>query len=331
MESLISSQGRISLASQAALARLSAHEFFQGDLEMEAGPTGSFGFRKSIQFPISLTHLTAFRCQMGYRRNWAHIRANQVGFRVIWFIRKGSLKVVRSQGSHVVSAGQATFIDSGTPFHAKTLGDENGDYESYQLLVPGHLFLPYLQEADRLATSLDLSTPDAARVIEILDLLVRNGRRMSQRLVTTLCHGLLASIADVLDQQQVNITRQSRLFAERFAEVSRHISAHLDEPSLSLESVVSDLGISSRYLCYIFQANRTTFSEFLWKSRLDRAHALLLKTAKDVPIQEIAGSVGFKSSAHFSRLFKAAFALTPSQFRARHAGSRSAAGQPLQA
>lgn len=330
MQSLVATQGKISDASRNALARVSAREFFSGDLDILSGPTGSFDVRKAMHFPISVTHLTASSCELGYRRSWTHIRANQVGLRVIWVLRRGVLQVVRSHGSQEVRAGQVTFIDSSVPFYARTRGDEWGEYESFQLVVPGHLFLRHLQEADRLAAPLDLVGPQAPMVGGILDLLARSGEKLSRRLAGTLAEGLLAALAGELDHQQAKISRHERLAAERLAEVSAYISANLSDSGLTFEQVARHFGISARYLCYVLKANGTSFSELLWQGRLEKAHALLLAASSSTQgsIADIARLSGFKSAAHFSRLFKAAFAVSPSQFRAANAGREPSDFEP---
>lgn len=323
MRSLVSTNGKISPAARNSLAKISSREFFEGDLEVEARSTGNFGFYKALQYPVALTRLSASYCRLGYRRGWAHIRRNQVGFRVIWFVQKGSLQVTRSFGNNIVEAGQATFIDSNTPFYAKTRCDEHGEYESFQLMVPGYLFFPFLQEADRLARPLDLSGPEASTIREIVSLLGRTGERMSQQVASSLSEGLLASIADLLEQQNALVARNDRRGAERFAEFQSYIEGNLEDPSLSLESTVAHLGVSARYLGYVLQANDTTFSKILWKGRLQRARDRLRNSCPDVSIEQIAKSSGFKTSAHFSRLFKAEFAITPSLYRKRSIDSCS--------
>jgi AraC-like DNA-binding protein len=55
---------------------------------------------------------------------------------------------------------------------------------------------------------------------------------------------------------------------------------------------------------------------YLWQARLERA-GLLLRTrgAHDSSIQEIAWQCGFTTAAHFSRLFKRQYGVSPSDFR----------------
>src|SRR3546814_10173439 len=115
-------------------------------LETDPADTPDVTFDKALGFPISLTHLTC-RASVAYRRSWRHIRNNKVGVRVIWFVRKGSLKIARSQGTCTSEDGEAGIIESNAPIHANIHCDENGLHEPFQdqkstRLTPGHLYAP---------------------------------------------------------------------------------------------------------------------------------------------------------------------------------------------
>jgi AraC-like DNA-binding protein len=75
--------------------------------------------------------------------------------------------------------------------------------------------------------------------------------------------------------------------------------------------------VSPRYLSYLLKDGNTTFSDLLWGRRLAKATEWLLSAAMcDRMVQEIAFMAGFKSAAHFSRMFKAHHGCSPKEFRA---------------
>jgi len=106
MERLFSNFGRAAQNVRNAWAEISRREFYDGDLEVAGGDMSDLLFEKAMHYPISLTHLTS-RTTLSYRRTSQHIRNNRVGFRVIWFVRQGSLKIVRTQGVCVIRATDA--------------------------------------------------------------------------------------------------------------------------------------------------------------------------------------------------------------------------------
>ena len=80
--------------------------------------------------------------------------------------------------------------------------------------------------------------------------------------------------------------------------------------------VAKGCGISPRYLSFLLRLKGTSFSELVWDQRLDKAREWLAASdPRDISISEIAYGVGFKSPAHFSRMFKRVFGVNPREFR----------------
>ena len=91
---------------------------------------------------------------------------------------------------------------------------------------------------------------------------------------------------------------------------------------ISLASVADTLHISPEYLSRTFKKQTgTNFNNYLNNIRLQ--HALELLKDYEMPISEIAMQTGFQSPAYFSKCFKAAFGLSPQQWKAseKHFGN----------
>jgi len=315
MQRVFSTQSEASHDLVTTWARLSEREFFDGDLEVDPDGRLEFSFDKALAYPVSLTRLST-RCNLAYRRAWRHIRSNKIGSRVIWFVSKGTLRIARSQGSCEVAEGRAAIVDSSSPFHAKAVPGPDGQYESIQLTVPAHMFLAHLQNADKLTEPFNLGTPQGQVVHRLLDVLLTDGERMSQRAVKPLVESLLEAISDCLGDRGAAVSGRQRLADKRLSDIKNYILMNLSDPELCYDRVAANCGISPRYLCYVLKSHNTSFSELLWKNRLPRARDLLLSpAARDFPIHEIAFMCGFKSAAHFSRMFNAAYGCPPRQFR----------------
>lgn len=76
------------------------------------------------------------------------------------------------------------------------------------------------------------------------------------------------------------------------------------------------MGISPRYLQDLFHSESWTVSEWIWSRRLEKARRDLLDPllARE-SITQIALACGFGDLAHFSRRFKAAYAMSPREYR----------------
>lgn len=100
------------------------------------------------------------------------------------------------------------------------------------------------------------------------------------------------------------------------ARVKLYVQTHLAEPDLSIERIAREMRCSKRYLHRVFEDEDCSLDRYIWQSRLDRCHtALGASGAMRKSIAEIAFACGFNSSAHFCRMFKHRFGLSPSDFR----------------
>jgi AraC-like DNA-binding protein len=102
----------------------------------------------------------------------------------------------------------------------------------------------------------------------------------------------------------------------RLRSVKSYIDAHLSEPDLSLSDIARSNRISLRYLHQLFRQTDMSASEWLRLRRLQRSYDLLSSSRYATQsITEIAYSMGFNSSSHFSNLFRAHFGVRPSVVR----------------
>jgi AraC-like DNA-binding protein len=112
--------------------------------------------------------------------------------------------------------------------------------------------------------------------------------------------------------------RRSSTIAPRdqlFARISDDIEARLNDVNLSPNKIAEANGISIRYLYTLFGEQGETVSGWVRRRRLLRCRAELDAAGAEASITEIAYRWGFNDSAHFSRLFKASFGKSPTQYR----------------
>jgi AraC-like DNA-binding protein len=104
--------------------------------------------------------------------------------------------------------------------------------------------------------------------------------------------------------------------------VRNYIDEHLSDSNLSLGDIAKNNGISLRTLHQLFHPMGMSASEWLRTRRLQRCYDLLTSPQRETKtITEIAYSMGFNSSSHFSNLFRAQFGLRPSDVRKTSAAS----------
>ncbi|GAA1580681.1 helix-turn-helix domain-containing protein [Leucobacter aridicollis] len=118
--------------------------------------------------------------------------------------------------------------------------------------------------------------------------------------------------ADVLDASPAQ-RDPHQLLLQR---ICGYIDEHLGSPELSPGSIAAAHYISKRHLHVLFRTADTTVSSWIRDRRLERSRADLRDPAlADRTVAAIAMKWGFGDAAHFSRVFKATYGVSPREFR----------------
>jgi AraC-like DNA-binding protein len=113
----------------------------------------------------------------------------------------------------------------------------------------------------------------------------------------------------------------------RLRSIQAYIEENLGDPNLSLTTIARENGVSLRYLHHLFRLVDMSASEWLRLRRLQRCHDLPTSPQQARrSITEIAYSMGFSSSSHFSNLFRAHFNARPSDVRGAAVAANPAKG-----
>ncbi|PVE97288.1 MULTISPECIES: helix-turn-helix domain-containing protein [unclassified Microbacterium] len=101
--------------------------------------------------------------------------------------------------------------------------------------------------------------------------------------------------------------------------IRSYIDRNLASTDLGPATIAAAHFISTRHLHGLFQEQGVTVSTWIRTRRLEQCRRDLLDPMlADRPVAAIAARWGFVDAAHFSRAFKAAFGVSPSEYRAAH-------------
>lgn len=110
--------------------------------------------------------------------------------------------------------------------------------------------------------------------------------------------------------------RTRGLRAARLKLAKSYIVAHSHRRDISISTLAASLNVTPRYVQRLFEADGTTFSDFLTSQRLARAHRLLCEPGlSQAAISTIAYDVGFGDLSYFNRRFRRQYGLTPREVR----------------
>ncbi|MGI5275014.1 helix-turn-helix domain-containing protein [Streptomyces rochei] len=88
------------------------------------------------------------------------------------------------------------------------------------------------------------------------------------------------------------------------------------DPQLTPQTVAAAHHLSTRHLHRLFQSEGVTVAALIRHRRIEQTRRELADPALlDLPVQAIAARCGFTASAHFSRAFRSAYGVSPSEYR----------------
>lgn len=238
---------------------------------------------------------------------------------VLDITRTGVARVDQGGQETLLRAGDMVLIDSSQPFRARhTTGTHEG------LVLPKALLpFPAADVAPLLAQRLPGNTGIGAVLIHCVHEALSAGSRYRDidllRLLDTaleLLTTLLAHELHTLHTLPPESHQQALL-----ARVESYVHQHLGDPDLSPQAVADAHHISLRRLQQVLAAAGLAPAALIRRTRLERCRRTLTDPAQSArTIQTIAARWGFTNHAHFCRLFRTAYGMSPSEYRAAHDG-----------
>jgi len=116
-------------------------------------------------------------------------------------------------------------------------------------------------------------------------------------------------IKDALKTGKYNITRI----------ITEYIEKHYMENDLNIMKIANETHISPAHISHIFKRSTgITVNTYITRYRIDKAKVLL--STSEIKLAEIADNIGFRDQNYFTKVFKKAAGLTPSQYREQYNG-----------
>jgi AraC-like DNA-binding protein len=273
------------------------------------------GSAPSFAAHVSLWHLDHLLLSHGsfsrqiFTRTPAMIRHDQLDH-VGLFIQASGQRICRTdKGEVTLEAGDALLADLAQPMVSLT-----SDGSSGTLYLPRELVEAELPCIDRLHGTV-LRDPAAqllARHIYALgDVLPQTTPEAMLHLAHATEEMALACLVAHTSGQTAVPEPVVPLVRRR---IERYIDAHLGEPDLDVGTICAAFSTSRSNLYRLFESHGGV-AGYIKGRRLHRIRAILLEGTDLRPMADIAGDYGFRTGAHFSREFRAAFGHAPGEMR----------------
>jgi AraC-like DNA-binding protein len=223
-------------------------------------------------------------------------------------VEAGAFQYRCETGEAIVAPGSILFGNAGESFGCAHL-DDRGNRRSV-VAITADLLEEAAAEAGaqpRFSTAIFAPGPQ--------NLAMQASIRQVARSREALEDVVVALLVDAFGLEQAPAGRSSEQEARRVLDVVRCLESHFDEPH-QLSDLAEAAGVSRfHFLRQFRRLVGTSPTQFLIGLRL-RAAAERLEEG-DAPVTEIAFDVGFNDISHFNQLFRRAYRMPPSRWRAR--------------
>jgi len=291
-------------------------EYYLGDYSIEAGSVIDVRADKKAVGSCSIIRLRS-KTRLFFKRSWSHIREDATDVAVLWFVKRGTLCVSHQCGYSIAKPGDFTITKSMTPFSIECQPDAESMHEVLHVIVPAHVLRRFFPQDVKTGFCISAQGREFAIAERILTDIFEDAGEVADHIAQLLVDSALLVLSDATKDRGICGPARQSLSDKRLQDVLKFIEVHLSDPKLSIAAVAKGCGISPRYLSFLLKIYGTPFSTLVWDKRLKIARQWVSSSKTgEASISEIAYRVGFKSPAHFSRMFKRAFNMSPRQYRA---------------
>lgn len=310
------SWARTCISNGAASVTSLRHDYYDCDLEsLSADRKVDVSVRRGMTSPYQVS-LTSARRRYAFWRSWEHMKHNKENIVILRYVRSGAFALTQCGVTMTVCAGQFCFSKSNVPFRWESQSDGMSLSEFYSVLLPVDLVHRYFVSGVPMKNSLAAQADRRLAMPTIFPLLVDQGQYLDHGVASMLVDTVLREAQQMAADADAEIDTRKHICEKRTEDILSYISLHLSNPDICASTVAKACGISQRYLCYLLKLKGTPFSELLWEERLKRTKEwLLVLDTRHYTISEIAYMNGFKTAAHFSRLFKNYWGCSPREYR----------------
>ena len=300
---------------QSAFRGARNQEYYLGDYSIEGGSVIDVRADKKAVGSCSIIRLRS-KTRLTFRRSWSHIREDATDVTVLWFVKRGRLCVSHQSGYSVAKAGDFLITKSMTPFFIECQTDDESVHEVLHVVVPTHVLRRFFPYEVRTGFSVSAAGHEFVVAEHILTDVFEDRGELADPTAQLLLDSALSVLSEAIKGRDVRPPVRQSVSDKRLQDVLTFIEIHVSDPKLSITTVAKGCGISHRYLSFLLKVHGTPFSTLIWEKRLKMASRWLCSSKpSEVSVSEIAYRVGFKSPAHFSRMFKRVFKVSPREYR----------------
>jgi AraC-like DNA-binding protein len=233
--------------------------------------------------------------------------------------------IVNLRGPHLVTHGGQELVLRDGEAALVSLGEvcsftHRPPGDILALRVPRNQFAPLVNGVDDCyMRRIPSATPALRLLTDYIKLVQGNQTSVApelQHLVAEHVHDLMAVMVGATRDAAASAEGRG-LRAARLHAIKQDIIRNIDQPDLSVATIAARHRCTPRFIQRLFEAEQTTFTDYVLSQRLARAHRMLTDPRRaGEKISSIAFDAGFADVSYFNRAFRQHYGDTPSGVRA---------------
>ncbi|MFD8079042.1 helix-turn-helix domain-containing protein [Streptomyces sp. NPDC059718] len=247
---------------------------------------------------------------------------------VLVHLQEAGVSDVRQGGRHALRrAGDLTVLDNAKPYEVLF----HGSTDSVLVRVPTHVLGLRPSLLDQItAVPISSERPVVGATAAFFTRLARHqaaaGEADTALFAEPSVDLIRAVVTVALDRDDL---ARAPLNSTLLVRVQEYVRLHLADADLTAERIAAEHDVSVRWLYVTLSRAGITLSEWIRTQRLEECKKELASPVHQfMTIEAIAHRWGFASAAHFSRVFKTTYGLSPRELRLQHTAGRADSHQP---
>jgi len=273
------------------------------------------GFIREARFG-AVTMTDVLLSEQRITRRERHIAKLDKDCYYVEFVQQGKINVLQAGQSLLTNPGVGAIFSASEAYDLECMGKVRSLY----LEIPRAEFASRFN-ASKIPVAMTMSTGRGLGRIaaEFCATLASEGSPLDEAARARLGDELMDVLALALDMgDRDELSEDATAQKARLRSVKAWIEEHLIDPDLSLERIAKNNGVSLRHLHYLFRLTEVSVSEWILDRRLQRCYDMLTRPElRSLSLTEVAYRCGFRSSSHFSTVFRRRFGHSPSELRRR--------------
>lgn len=250
-------------------------------------------------------------------RSPAMIRSDGQHDYLLIMLTEGFAQVTQADRTATIEQGTFVIVDCAVPFEYHS----PEEFRQIVVHVPRQSLTARLPEhiIAELATRPIGGGGGAGRLVtDVLKGIVALGADLSPGSATALSSSALDMLAVAVAETPASMRTSGAAHHRDLTLVKQALQRNIHNADYLLPDLAAEVGMSPRYIQKLFAETGATPRNWLQQARLERARNQLLTT--DLTLADIATQIGYRDVSHFSRSFRARFAVSPGQYRTRESG-----------